>query len=166
MELNLQGQYKVFLDDLDVYSFTTKNGICYEVYFTDGTTYFKGTSVENELGKVNILTIQKKTDAREPFDAEVRKTVDFILQHYFSDPEKSLLYVCDTLDKKEYKRYLKFNKWFFESIYKDKVGKMDEFITDEDGVTYYSTLIYPQKNPYKSNLVKAHFEFSDALRNK
>jgi hypothetical protein len=167
MELNQCGQYRVTFDESNLtYSFITKNGIPYDVFFVDSSELFKGTSVENDLGIVCSLTIQKNTDVREPFDPEVRKTIDSILQHYFSDCKKSLLYVCDTLDKKEHKRYLKFNKWFLESRYKESVGKMDEFITDEDGMTYYSTLIFHHNNPYKTNLVKALFEFSDSLRNK
>lgn len=167
MELNLLCLYKVQIDDSKlVYNFKTKNDILYKVSFSDALSYFGEDSVENELGKVYSLAIEKISIQTEPFDPEVKNTVDCILQHFFLDTERSLLYVCDTLDKKEYKRLMKFNKWYFDSRYKDNVAKMDESVTDQDGITYYSTLLFHNQNPFRLQLFQAHLDFIDSLRNK
>jgi Family of unknown function (DUF6169) len=166
-ELNLQCQYRVLFNEATyIYNFTTKNNIIYDIVFIDAVSYFSGTSLENQLKKVYSLTIFKKSTQREPLDIEVKNTIDCILQHFFMDIEKSLLYVCDTSDKKEYKRFIKFNKWHLESSYRENVSKIDESVIDQDGIIYYSTLIFHNQNPFRKSLVQAHFEFVDGLRNK
>jgi hypothetical protein len=167
MELSSKGLYKVTFHELDnIYSFKTKNDIHYEVGFSSAMSYFGGDDAKEYLGSIYNMSLFKKSTQREPFDAEVRNTVDVILQHFFLDIQKSLLYVCDTLDKKEYKRLMKFNKWYFDSRYKDNVAKMDESVTDQDGITYYSTLLFHNQNPYRLQLYQAHLDFIDSLRNK
>jgi Family of unknown function (DUF6169) len=166
-ELNLPCLYKVTFNEATfIYSFVTKNKILYEVVFYDSLSYFKGTTHENQIANVFSLTIFKKSDVREPFDNEVKNTIDCILQHFFIDTEKSLLYLCDTSDKKEYKRFVKFNKWHLESKYNENVTKIDDAIIDNDGLVYYSTLIFHNSNPFKKQLIDAHFEVIDVLRNK
>lgn len=167
MELNLLCLYKVIHDDVNLeYFFTTKNNIEYKITFLDAMSYFGGDDAKEYLGSIYNMSLFKKSTQREPFDAEVRNTVDAILQHFFLDTQKSLLYVCDTLDKKEYKRMMKFNKWYFDSRYKDNVAKMDESVTDQDGITYYSTLLFHNQNPFRLQLFQAHLDFIDSLRNK
>jgi hypothetical protein len=167
MELNLLCLYKVVVDNSGlIYKFNTKNDILYKITFSDASSYFCDSPYKNQLGEVFSLSIEKVSLEREPFDAEVRNTVDVILQHFFLDTQKSLLYVCDTLDKKEYKRLMKFNKWYFDSRYKDNVAKMDESVTDQDGITYYSTLLFHNQNPFRLQLFQAHHDFIDSLRNK
>jgi hypothetical protein len=101
MELNLLCLYKVVADSSGlVYKFNTKNDIHYKITFSDASSYFNDSPYDGQLGEIFSLSIDKVSLASEPFDPEVRNTVDVILQHFFLDTKKSLLYVCDTLDKK------------------------------------------------------------------
>lgn len=158
-ELKLPCLYKVTLDTkTSIYSFITFNNVEYDIVFIDATGYYTNTSCYNNINYVYSLYVISKNEAKPPKDIETQKTIDSILQHFFKDPEKSLLYECETKDKRELSRYRTFNKWYSQSEISVNLIKIDKPVIDNFGITHYTSLIYHKDNSYRDSLEVSHYE--------
>jgi Family of unknown function (DUF6169) len=127
--LNLANAYSFKRERDGLYTFTTLSFKHYEVYFVPSTTFDQAS-----FGDVNYLFTDfgfgyqdlQELDAIEPPEI-VSTTLICILQDFISRyPEKVLVYVCDTSDRKHKARSLLFSRWFEK--YHQQVGnflKMD-----------------------------------------
>lgn len=163
-ELNFQCLYRVILDsDTFIYSFTTKNHIQYNIAFADSVSVFQGTSTELDIIKVHSLTIVKMSKVKEQLDINVQRTIDCIIKHFFNDRENSIIYLCDSSDKKELKRLNKFNSWYEKSSFKNEIIKIDEAIPSIDTI-HYTSLMYHIENPFQNSLKQGYYDIIEELK--
>ena len=164
-ELNLQCQYKVTIDSENfIYSFTTKNGIEYNIIFSDSMNYFSDTSTIGKISKIYSITIDKVSNSKPVLDSDVELTIDAVIIHFFKDTEKSIVYYCDNSDLKEKSRARKFNTWYSNSQFNSQATKINNTIEikgQED--THFTSIIYHNDNPFSSDLTIAYHEMVDGL---
>ncbi|MFN2261932.1 MAG: DUF6169 family protein [Psychroflexus sp.] len=164
--LNLQSPYKVLLDKESlIYTFTTKYFIQYAFIFYEALEYFESVSTYENISKVYGCTLMKVSETRERLDFDTEKTINKIVEHFFSDKANSLIYLCDTSDSKQLKRKYKFDTWYYRNENKSNYEKLDVEILVSDSVNY-SSIIYHKENPFKSDLKIAFHEFTDELKDK
>ncbi|MEM9858516.1 MAG: DUF6169 family protein [Bacteroidota bacterium] len=164
-ELDLPCLYKVFLDtESNTYYFQTQTGAHYEIFFIDSTPLFTSTLIEG--CQVSSITIYKTKDGTGIRDNEIAKTVEAVLEHFFRDRNRILIYTCDGEDKKHFQRSRLFNQWFSKSLLKKSISKLDYRFKVEDSETL-SSMIYHQENEYGSaNITEAFDDVSYVLANK
>lgn len=151
VELNSLHPYSFSKID-DTYIFTTKHGIIYHVYFLDAHVYhpnFKNTFIFNiEQG---IPSTQKA-----PLDKRIGDTIVSILVAFFKTIDNAMVMVCDTLDGRQLKRKMRFDRWFKE--YSN--GEIERFdaCADTDEGQMYASIYINSNNINKSSLVKSFYE--------
>lgn len=164
-ELNLQCPYKVTIDSENfIYSFTTKNGIKYNIIFSDSMSYFSDTSTIGNISKIYSITIDKISNEKPILDTDVELTIDAVIIHFFKDTEKSIVYYCDNSDQKEKSRARKFGAWYLNSEFNSQTTKINNTIEisgQED--THFTSIIYHNDKPFLSDLTVAYYEMVDGL---
>ncbi|OJX49865.1 MAG: hypothetical protein BGO88_08935 [Flavobacterium sp. 38-13] len=161
----MQCPYKVTIDSESfTYSFTTKNGIEYNIIFSDSMSYFSDTSTVKKLSKIYSITIDKVSDEKPQLDTDVELTIDAVITHFFKDIEKSIVYYCYTADHKERSRARKFNAWYTNSPFNINTTKIDNTIeVPDDEYHHFTSIIYHKDNPFSSDLTVAYYEMVDGL---
>lgn len=78
-------------DETLTYSFITKNNIIYRVAFVaDESLSLLADTVFNNIYQI---VIERITEALEPLDSKVSKTINAIIVRFFENMELALLYV-------------------------------------------------------------------------
>jgi hypothetical protein len=80
------------------YNFTTKNDIEYKVVFIIDETL--DSVSENPIENVYQVIIEKVSDAIEPLDSAVGRTIDDIIKSFFENAQNSLIYICSEVEEK------------------------------------------------------------------
>ena len=162
-ELSLPCRYKVVLDSKrNSYTFTTDSKAEYEILFTLDNGIFQGTELEN--GEIYQIVINKIKDGSGGKDDEIKLTVYAVIEHFFSNTNRILIYSCDTGDKRHYARMRMFNIWYTKSDLRSEIKKIDEKIESDD-LLYFTSLIYHSDNEItESNIVKTFKEIVEILR--
>ncbi len=159
-ESNLQCPYKFIANpETQSYNFTTVNNIVYKVAFIDGSESYSNS---NNLNKIYFISIDNESDIKPPKDYRVQLTIESILTAFFKDKENVLLYICDAMDNRQYKRHSLFDRWYNASALKSNVNKIDSEIPDNNQKQYVS-LLYHVENPFKQELENEHAEMIYSL---
>lgn len=152
VELNLQHPYKyIKVANLEYY-FTTKHGIEYHVYFICADNMHP---VFNESYWFNI----EPTDRRpHPIDCKIAVTIVHILKEFFTNHERSMLMVCDTIDGKQQKRRKLFNRWYKRF----NTGELLAFnaMTENDDYTLHVSLYVMKNNCRMREIIDAFYELA------
>lgn len=157
-ELNLPCPYSVIFDsESSIYTFTTKHNIEYKIAFTNSNFF--------ENGNVFSIVIECVTMDRPQIDDGVRLTIDSIISHFFSDKSRSLLYICETKDRRQLSRKVKFDRWFSYSSVKNQFERYDCVIPTEHE-SQHTTLIVNKENPSKSDVIYTYKETVSELQDK
>ncbi len=163
--LNLPCLFKVVLDlETLNYSFTSKNQIEYKIAFIDALYLFEGTSFFKEISNVFGLIIENTTSKNAPLDIEVQKTIEEIVSHFFENHQHSIIYLCDSSDKRALTRHRKFNRWYLKSAIKINLVKVDKIITTDEDTNHYVSLIFHKENSFSNLLENAFNEVVDSLQ--
>lgn len=150
MASSLQSPYDIVEEGNFSYSFTTKHGVVYHVYFLDYSAYLPSFS------SVYMFNIEPEEDTAHPMDSRIAVTVVELLKRFFAHNENAMIMVCDTLDGKELKRKRLFSRWFLQYNNGD-IQKFDASSEDEDYLLYVSLFVH-KKNPHFKELVSAFYE--------
>ncbi|WP_417357671.1 DUF6169 family protein [Flavobacterium sp.] len=162
-ELNLQCPYKVTSNsDLFTYSFTTDYKVEYSVAFIDSTHMFTNTSTGEHLSGIYTINIDKMNDIAARGDSKVRETIESIVEHFFNDRERALIYICDYIDGKHYHRKRKFNGWFKGNYSCKDYIKHDAEFNSEEGL-HLASIIYHVEHPFISNIENSYYEVVESL---
>lgn len=162
----MQNHYNYVFDDItNTYNFTTKNNILYRVAFIVDET-FSAISGE-EIPNIFQLVIEKATDELEPYDAEVAKTIEDLVERFFYRVENSLIYVCSDDNEKAKQRHKIFDRWYRKSEYKDSVMKIDNIIVitiDEQNIQkFYTSFMFHRDNPAYGKMIEIYNQIEEAL---
>jgi len=165
-DLNLQCPYKVTKQPKDsTYYFTTISGIIYRAIFIKYGELFKGTVGEIFADNVYMFNIENvtpviKLPSRDP---GIFLTVECIIEHFFTNPDNILIYVCDVADKRELARSRMFNWWYLRAKNKSNYIKVaDTIITDDADM--YSAVIFKKDNAFNAEIIKACNDLNAQLK--
>lgn len=162
-ELNLPCPYKVTSNsDSFTYSFTTDYKVEYSVAFIDSTDMFTNTSTGEHLSNIYTINIDKMNGVEARGDSKVRETVERIIEHFFSDRERALIYICDYTDGKHYHRKRKFNGWFVGSDSCQDYIKHDAEFNSEEGL-HLASIIYHVEHPFINDMRDSYYEVVESL---
>ena len=149
------------------HNFTTKNDIEYKVVFIiDETLDYVS---ENPIENVYQVIIEKVSDAIEPLDSAVGRTIDDIIKSFFENAQNSLIYICSEVEEKAEIRFNVFDRWYLNSTFNEFVTKIDNVINCEaNGEAYllYTSLLYHNDNPNIEYVVTAYNSIEEVLNSK
>lgn len=158
--------YNYVFDPLtNTYNFVTNHQILYRVAFVVDETFsaISGTEIPN----IFQLVIEKITDGIEPYDANVSKTVETIIDQFFQRAENALIYICSEAGDKARQRHTIFDRWYRKSKAKDVVMKIDNIIEvnadDAGAYRLYTSFLFHKDNPNYSELIAIYNQIEAVL---
>ena len=136
-QINRLAPYEVWQHNND-FRFCTDSGIHYTVSFLD----------DNPIGGCEAyqFIIGKQESLHAAHDAKVRETILVILDNFFQQNLKVLLYICDTHDGREATRNRLFLSWFAEHAQKERFTIRTANAKLEQEVIYAAVII-ENRNP-------------------
>jgi hypothetical protein len=109
--------------------------------------YHFRTNYEGKVFALSILPITEQS--KYPHDPRTEATVIFLCNQLLKDNDIMLIYTCDSIDKKEYQRYRKFNFWF--NKYNQHHLK-ENFILNVGETNILASVIYHSQHPNRAAL--------------
>ncbi|MBJ6117135.1 hypothetical protein JAO76_02955 [Pontibacter sp. BT310] len=104
--------------------FTTDTGAIYEIYFTDGSSYF-----DDSVGFAPYSAMMgfrpTQEDQERKFDPRVAVTVARHIFEFLEDERNTLIFVCDPHDERQTQRGRLFNLWFLRFGFSEFFKKID-----------------------------------------
>ena len=134
------------------FTFSTDFGVNYTVGFDVDDLIQSDISYQFVL--INI------DNTKSPRDHKVRDTIRCIVEEFFAKNNNSLLYLCETGDRKQAMRNRLFEHWF--STYKfNSLYTFHSAVVDAEGIENYVAIIMRIDNP---NLTNVLMEFGTAIQ--
>lgn len=150
-------------EDKNLYYFTTKNGLIYEVSFIEDCTLDFGSDrgIDNVfqivLEQVNCL------ENKHVHDGEIVLTVKNLLNDFFAiNRQSSLIYVCDDTDNRALVRCVLFDIWFRRFGINDII-KVNKVISVEGKSIYTSSLIH-REHLELDNIINRHDNLEQSFK--
>lgn len=142
-ELNLLIPYEWRFDEnRGVIEFVTSNGCGYEVKTSlVGDVYFSNFPSVQSKSYEFCFDVKNEKNQRNKHDKRVELTIVDIIRAILNKGS-IIVFVCDSLDKRQKSRHTLFAKWFKE--YGSGFEKYDVSIED-DMTTYYISLLFDPK---------------------
>lgn len=129
------------------YTFQTENGVSYTVDFEDASYYIEGLSPLYQFSFYPKDFVGSKQKSK--MDVRVRDTILTLLNEFFDDSSRSLLFICESLDSRGKARFKLFDNWF-----KQFAGNALEKYDKEIEVEVTSTIVYGSLIIHKNNTDK------------
>ncbi|MCU0338301.1 MAG: DUF6169 family protein, partial [Spirosomaceae bacterium] len=104
----LEFPYPITENPDGTYHFTSDLGIKYTIALFDASFHFNHFVVPNG----SIVEFSFGADSTPQFDPRITTTILAFLSNFFQNSQNVLLYVCDSLDRKQLTRKRIFEKWF------------------------------------------------------
>ena len=152
MVSNSQNPYKVIEENPFDYSFVSRDGINYHLYFTPIS------SIYPDLVNTYSFSIEREGTNPHPIDLRIAATVVHILRRFFETIENAMIMVCDSTDGKQHKRRNLLDHWF--RYYNDGTLTTINAEVGEGDYELLLSIYFRKDNPYKQQLIKA---FGDLL---
>lgn len=146
--------YKWRFDKKKGYVFLTENGFEYEVKIVEiGGIYFNNYP---EIQSISYeFCFNAKNTEKIKYDERVSLTIVDITKALLRKG-KIIMFVCDSIDKRQKSRHLLFQQWFKK--YGNLFAKHDIELTDDEQTYYLSLLFDPKQN--NSVLIEKAFQES------
>lgn len=122
------------------FRFINSIGIEYQVYFSDGSSYFEKQYFSKHL---NVFGFKPLSSTNFNYDNRVAETLIYILYKNLIQNESIILFVCDEKDNRQINRNRLFNLWF--NKYND--GSFNKFDLVFENTTFVSAII-SRENPF------------------
>lgn len=154
------------LQENDEYSFEfiTETGIRYKVYFLDYSFMFSEyADISSPVYSFNIDTIEGDPD-NSLADERVGLTISKILNLFFDKINNVIVYVCDSLDERQYARKRKFDLWFY--LYNDGSLIKEDGLAVIDGVEIYNSMLLHKQNSQLTQIILAFKELNERASEK
>lgn len=143
--------YSFKLDGDMHYVFTTDAGAEYHAYFIDFSMYAP------QFKEVYMFNIEPEGDTTNlPRDIRISHTIVSILSLFFANHQNSMIMVCDSIDGREYKRNMLFDRWYRHYSTTD-IAKYDASAETENYMLYVSLFVH-KDNTRKAEIVSAFYE--------
>ena len=148
--VNLRSPYRVKQEDENIFSFRTKYGLVYNVGFViDVSFYDEG---------VYQFFINNLSDRSSRADNDVYETVRVIIEEFFVQKEAVMLYICDTIDKRQASRDRLFRIWFHVYEKSNSYSLHNEGMTI-DSIRYFSSILLRKDNPLHNQVLNKFHDF-------
>jgi hypothetical protein len=150
--INTNSPYQVSASDLENrFTFQTGYGVIYSVQFLDDDLL----SYESYE-----FVIVNANNRKSPSDKKLKDTVIAILREFFTVNNSTILYICETGDKKQSMRARLFDYWFSSAHISEQITHLSTTIIDTEGVQNYAAIFLRNDNPNFKNIVA---EFTDTI---
>lgn len=139
-------------DDSIAYSFTTKTGTIYRVYFypaKDYSDYVQAYPYLHQHGYIFGFTKTEPNENKtEALDAGIKATIIQIISEFFNQcgSDSILLYHCDNYDGKQQKRNNCFLRWYKQQLVS---ARMENTV-----ITAYDETGHPVINNYVGFIIR------------
>ena len=121
------------------------------------------SNISSPVYSFNIEAILGNPD-NTPGDERVGITVSEIVNLFFSKESNVAVYVCDTLDERQYARKRKFDSWFFlygnESLFKE------DCVAVVEDLEIFNSMILLKTHPEFKQLIIAYKELNERAPSK
>lgn len=156
--INVLSSYEVSAVNEGCYQFFTDHGVHCTVEFV-----LDDSLMSRETYHLVIVNVNHQ---KSPSDAKVRDTIIAIIDEFFIENNTTLLYICETGDKKQALRNRLFERWF--SMYKRKAQYtfVASSLKDEEGIENYTAIIVRNDNPELSAIIAEFTETISLLSSK
>ena len=115
------------------------------------------------------LVVEKANEGIEPFDSMVSKTIENIVEKFFENESNSLIFICSEYDKKERIRNDVFNRWYNQSVNKERILKIDnimEIINGNEKHKFYTSFLIHKDHPEYKRLIGIFNQIEKVLNEK
>ena len=112
------------------------------------------------------LVIVNVNHQKSPSDVKVRDTIIAIIDEFFVENNTTLLYICETGDKKQALRNRLFERWFSMYERKAQYTFVASSLKDDEGVDNYTAIIVRSDNPDLSAIIAEFTETISLLSSK
>ena len=143
--INEASSYKVSEVSQDCYQFFTDHGVHCTVEFVPDDSLMSRETYHLVIVNVN--------HQKSPSDVKVRDTIIAIIDEFFVENNTTLLYICETGDKKQALRNRLFERWFSTYERKAQYTFVASSLTDDEGIENYAAIIVRNDNPDLSAIV-------------
>jgi Family of unknown function (DUF6169) len=134
------------------YFFETDNQIQYVVKFGDGSRYFLDLPSHLPVYELSVFPVGLKEEQTPPLDLKIEITVGAIIKDFLIEYENSILYICDTNDKRASIRYRKFNSWHSRHNSAEFTKVDSTFVINN--VQIFASLIVRESNPFYDEVIE------------
>lgn len=150
--INAISAYKVSEVSDGCYQFFTEHGVHCSVEFV-----LDDSLMSRETYHLVIVNVNHQ---KSPSDVKVRDTIIAIIDEFFDKNNTTLLYICETGDRKQALRNRLFERWFSTYERKTQYTFVASSLMDDEGVENYAAIIVRNDNPELSAIVS---EFTSTI---
>ena len=143
--INSTAPYEVATIGEECFQFMTEHGVHCSVEFV-----LDDSLLSHETYHLIIVNVNHK---KSPNDLKVRDTIISIIDEFFDKNNSTLLYICETGDKKQALRNRLFERWFSTFERKALYTFVASSLLDDEGIENYAAIIIRNDNPELSAIV-------------
>jgi Family of unknown function (DUF6169) len=108
----LPNHYEITSDEQG-YFFSTDLGLTYRIVFEDvGAIFQDYPTLKGRVFSYSFYPASKPTSEQKLLDQKVRHTIAYSINSFFEKNDDLIVFVCDSLDKREMCRKKLFDRWF------------------------------------------------------
>jgi len=137
--VNASSSYEVSAVNDGCYQFFTDYGVHCTVEFV-----LDDSLLSHETYHLLIVNVNHQ---KSPSDVKVRDTIIAIIDEFFIENNTTLLYICETGDKKQALRNRLFERWFSTYERKAQYTFVASSLKDDEGIENYTAIIVRNDNP-------------------
>lgn len=156
--VNASSSYEVSAVNDGCYQFFTDYGVHCTVEFV-----LDDSLLSHETYHLVIVNVNHQ---KSPSDVKVRDTIIAIIDEFFVENNTTLLYICETGDKKQALRNRLFERWFSTYERKAQYTFVASSLKDEEGIENYTAIIVRNDNPELSAIIAEFIETISLLSSK
>lgn len=156
--------YQLLENDEYSYEFLTEQRIRYKIYFLDHSFMFADyPHITCPVYSFNIDAIEENPD-KTISDERIGLTIAGVFNLFFTKIENVAVYVCDSLDDRQFARKRKFDRWFW--TYNDGTFFKEDGLAIIEGIEIYSAIILHKQNKQLTDIILAFKELNDRADDK
>ena len=156
--VNSSAPYDVSQAGEGCYQFFTSHGVHCSIEFV-----LDDSLMTHEAYHLVIVNVNHH---RSPNDVKLRDTIISIIDDFFDKNNSTLLYICETGDRRQAIRNRLFERWFYTYKRKNQYTFVASSLKDDDGVENYAAIIVRNDNPQLSAIVNEFTETISLLSSK
>jgi hypothetical protein len=160
----LSSPYQLLQNDEYSFEFITEQGIKYKIYFLDyGYMFADYPQITCPVYSFNIDAIEGEP-GHAPGDERVGATVSEVMNLFFRKIDNVTVYVCDSMDERQYARKRKFDLWFY--AYNDGSLIKEDGLALVEGTEIYNAMILHKHNKQLTDIILAFKELNERAGDK
>lgn len=138
-------------------TFDTDFGVSYTIGFELDDSIWQDGAYQFYI----INTNQKKS----PNDPKVRKTIECVIEEFFQDENRIMLYICETGDDKQLARGRLFSNWFSQSPL-SSIYHYESISLLSEGIINYAAIMIRKDCPQKKEIIDDFHNFIELMQQK